>query len=75
VSLSGKVYVVDGAGNLWRDKSIDSFAGKPKNLPIYLETPYVSKQVGFSLIDEYGNVYEFIPMKEGTVVSKKRTIS
>jgi len=72
VSLSGKVYVVDGAGNLWRDKSIDSFAGKPKNLPIYLETPYVSKQVGFSLIDEYGNVYEFIPMKEGTVVFKEK---
>lgn len=73
VSLAGKVYVVDGAGNLWRDKTVDSFAGKPKNLPIYLETPYVSKQVGFSLIDEYGNVYEFIPMKDKTEVSKGRS--
>ncbi len=72
VSLAGKVYVVDGAGNLWRDKNIDGFAGKPKNLPIYSETPYVSKQLGFSLIDEYGNVYEFIPMKEGTVVFKEK---
>jgi len=73
VSLAGKVYVVDGAGNLWRDKSVDSFAGKPKNLPIYSETPYVSKQVGFSLIDEYGNPYEFIPMKDSTDIFKGRT--
>jgi hypothetical protein len=73
VSLAGKVYVVDGAGNLWRDKSVVSFAGKPKNLPIYSETPYVSKQVGFSLIDEYGNPYEFIPMKDSTDIFKGRT--
>ena len=74
VSLSGKVFVVDGAGNLWRDKTIFSFAGKPKNLPVYMENVYASQQVGFTLIDEYGTAYEFIPMKSETKIYNGKTL-
>jgi len=74
VSLSGKVFVVDGAGNLWRDKSVISFAGKPKNLPVYMENAYVSQQVGFTLIDEFGTTLEFIPMKSETKVYSGKTL-
>lgn len=73
VSLSGKIYVVDGVGNLWREKESTIFVGKIKNLPLVSENPYVSQQLGFALIDETGLSYEFVPMQKETQILRGKS--
>ncbi|MEJ5256795.1 MAG: PQQ-binding-like beta-propeller repeat protein [Fervidobacterium sp.] len=74
VSLSGKIFVVDGVGNLWRDKSVQSFVGKVKNLPVVSETPYISQQLGFTLYDDMGVSYEFVPMVKETQILRGKSV-
>lgn len=71
VSLAGKIYVIDGLGNLWRDKTSVGFVGKVKNLPILYENHYITKELGFTLIDELGVSYQFIPLERETQVVKE----
>ncbi|MGB4263331.1 MAG: PQQ-binding-like beta-propeller repeat protein [Fervidobacterium sp.] len=74
ISLSGKIFVIDGVGNLWREKETSTFVGKVKNLPIVSENPYISQQLGFTLIDETGLSYEFVPMQKETQILRGKNV-
>jgi len=74
VSLAGKVYVIDGLGNLWKDKSSSGYVGKVKNLPILYENHYVTQELGFTLIDELGITYQFIPLEKETQIVKGKNL-
>ncbi|MGC8954892.1 MAG: PQQ-binding-like beta-propeller repeat protein [Fervidobacterium sp.] len=70
VSLAGKIFVIDGFGNLWKDKSTVGYIGKLKNLPILYENYYLTQELGFSLIDEVGVLHQFIPLEKETQILK-----
>jgi len=73
ISVSGKVFVVDGLGNLWREKSVSNYTGKIRNLPIISESPYPAAFLGFNLVDEYGSIYRIIPMEKETLIQRDKT--
>lgn len=74
ISLAGKIFVVDALGNLWRDKSTLGFIGKVKNLPIAYENYYTSHELGFTLIDELGITFSFVPLENSTQIIKGKSI-
>lgn len=74
ISLAGKIYVIDGLGNLWRDKTTAGYVGKVKNLPILYENHYVTQELGFTLIDEVGINYQFIPLERETQIIKGKNL-
>ncbi len=61
ISLSGKVFIVDGTGTLWQDSSRGELIGKVWNLPIISERIIENSGMGFSLIDEVSIIYKFVP--------------
>ncbi|MFN6991414.1 MAG: PQQ-binding-like beta-propeller repeat protein, partial [Fervidobacterium sp.] len=73
VSLAGKIFVVDGLGNLWKDKSVNSFIGKVRNMPILYENYLSAPELGFTLIDEVGIAYQFVPLDKETQIVKGKT--
>ncbi len=68
ISLSGKVFIVDGTGTLWQDSSRGELIGKVANLPIISERVIENSGMGFSLIDEVSIVYKFVPTVSETKV-------
>ncbi len=68
ISLSGKVFIVDGTGALWQDSVRGELVGKVANLPIISERVIQNSGLGFSLIDEVSIVYRFIPTVSETQV-------
>ncbi|ODN30211.1 PQQ-binding-like beta-propeller repeat protein [Fervidobacterium thailandense] len=72
ISVSGKVFVVDGLGNLWREKTVSSHVGKIRNLPVISENPQPGALLGFNLVDEYGTIYRVIPMEKETIIQRDK---
>lgn len=74
VSLSGRIFVVDGLGNLWRDKAVLRHVGKVRNVAVAFETPYEGAQLGFTLVEENGALLRIVPLERETHIMRDNTV-
>ncbi|QTA38771.1 PQQ-binding-like beta-propeller repeat protein [Thermosipho ferrireducens] len=57
ISLSGKIYVIDGMGYLWINDKKDRFVGKIKNVAFISENAIIPEENTFVLLDDFGNKF------------------